>query len=276
MGGDSFYQKEERYLFLDSADGALELGIGARNSNTLIARGKGSGTGSTVEDLEDGLAEMIGVYGQSQIAGIIIAQGPGSFTGLRIGYSFVVGLASVWGCPIVEVPSLDAYAAAVPEGWGVAIGDARRGEFFSRCFFWREGVLLGDTVPVIRSPQAIREALLEWKDQSSELFSIEQLSPFIVGTPELLGCGDEGEARELRLQKEGEGIHALLVELQRSFPLISDKEIVAVSSRVSAMASLLSRTSDSTQRYAPRPIETVAPLYVRSIAAKTIAERRGE
>lgn len=276
MRRDIIYGEVGRYLLFDSAEGALQLGITDCLSSVLLGEWRGKESGSTVEDLEDGLAEMVRVYAPSGIAGIIIAQGPGSFTGLRIGYSFVAGLASVWGCPIIEVPSLDAYAAAVPAGWGVAIGDARRGEYFSRCFFWREGVLLGDTVPVIRSPQAIGEALHDWNEQSPELFSAGQLSPLVVGTPELLGCRDEGDSGEPRRQKEGEGKHLLLADLQRLFPLISDREIVSVSSRVGAMASLLSRTNGSTWRYAPRPIEAVAPLYVRSIAAKTVAERRGE
>lgn len=276
MRSDIVYGEVGRYLLFDSAEGVLQLGITDCLSSVLLGEWRGKESCSTVEDLEDGLAEMVRVYAPSGIAGIIIAQGPGSFTGLRIGYSFVAGLASVWGCPIIEVPSLDAYAAAVPAGWGVAIGDARRGEYFSRCFLWREGVLLGDTVPVIRSPQAIGEALHEWNEQSPELFSAGQLSPLVVGTPELLGCRDVGDSGEPRRQKEGEGKHLLLAELQRLFPLISDREIVSVSSRVGAMASLLSRTNGSTRRYAPRPIEAVAPLYVRLIAAKTVAERRGE
>jgi tRNA threonylcarbamoyl adenosine modification protein YeaZ len=274
MGGDSFQRQGEKYLFLDSADGPLELGIGDPSSNTLIARWKGAASGSTVEDLQDGLAEMVGICAPSGIAGIIIAQGPGSFTGLRIGYSFVVGLASVWGCPLIEVPSLDAYAAAVPAGWGVVIGDARRGEYFSKCFLWRDGLLLGDAEPVIRSPQEIGKALRDWSEQSPELFSSGQLSPFVVGTCELLGFGGDGERNEtLPPTKEREGIDALLAELQCSFPLISGKDTVPVSSRVGAMACLLSRTSRSAELYPHRPIETVAPLYVRSIAAKTVAER---
>jgi tRNA threonylcarbamoyl adenosine modification protein YeaZ len=41
---------------------------------------------------------------------IILSAGPGSFTGLRIGYSFAKGIAHSLRIPIIEVPTLDIWA----------------------------------------------------------------------------------------------------------------------------------------------------------------------
>lgn len=45
-----------------------------------------------------------------QIDAIAVSQGPGSFTGIRIGMVSAKGLAQVWNKPIVEVPTLASFA----------------------------------------------------------------------------------------------------------------------------------------------------------------------
>lgn len=70
------------------------------------------------------------------LAGIGVALGPGSFTGLRIGLATVKGLALGAGLRVVGVPSLDALAWQVP--WAllpvVPLLDARRGEVYGARF----------------------------------------------------------------------------------------------------------------------------------------------
>ena len=46
----------------------------------------------------------------SEIEAIAVSEGPGSFTGLRIGMATVKGLAQIWDKPVVSVPTLAAFA----------------------------------------------------------------------------------------------------------------------------------------------------------------------
>lgn len=49
-----------------------------------------------------------------QLDGIAVSQGPGSFTGLRIGMAAAQGMAMAAGIPLLPVPTLDGLAAQVP------------------------------------------------------------------------------------------------------------------------------------------------------------------
>jgi tRNA threonylcarbamoyladenosine biosynthesis protein TsaB len=77
----------------------------------------------------------------SELGGIAVGIGPGSFTGLRIGLSYAKGLAFASGAKIIGVPSLDALAAgaldapAARPGLQVcAVLDARKGEVYAALY----------------------------------------------------------------------------------------------------------------------------------------------
>ncbi len=67
---------------------------------------------------------------------VAVLQGPGSFTGLRVGLSTVLGLRQALGLPVAVLPSLAVLAAAAPPGGGtvVPVVDALRGEWFAQQF----------------------------------------------------------------------------------------------------------------------------------------------
>lgn len=66
---------------------------------------------------------------------IAVTQGPGSFTGLRLGIVTAKTMAQVLGCRLVGVDTLAALAASMPGYTKVcAAMDARRGEIFAAFF----------------------------------------------------------------------------------------------------------------------------------------------
>ncbi|MGF7059820.1 tRNA (adenosine(37)-N6)-threonylcarbamoyltransferase complex dimerization subunit type 1 TsaB [Brassicibacter mesophilus] len=71
------------------------------------------------------------------------AQGPGSFTGLRIGIATIKGLAHATNKSVIGVPTLDALAFNLPfsEGIVVPIMDARRDRVFTGIYKWSSGGL---------------------------------------------------------------------------------------------------------------------------------------
>lgn len=81
--------------------------------------------------------------GLSGVERIGVTVGPGSFTGLRVGLSFALGLGAALNAQVVGISTLDALAASVPaQGRVVAAIDARRGQVYMRRF--RDGVAVSE------------------------------------------------------------------------------------------------------------------------------------
>lgn len=82
----------------------------------------------------------------SDLAAVAVAQGPGSFTGLRIGLGVAKGLAEAQQLPLIAIPSLDIVAAAVPAFNGplVAVLQAGRGRVCAQRYRWARDVWVVD------------------------------------------------------------------------------------------------------------------------------------
>lgn len=97
---------------------------------------------------------------------VAVSQGPGSYTGLRIGVSAAKGLSAALDVPLVAVPSLEACAAglapvAAPGDVVAAAFNARRHEIYAAAFRVAEdGGLtpLGETVAIETG------SVPEWRD----------------------------------------------------------------------------------------------------------------
>jgi tRNA threonylcarbamoyladenosine biosynthesis protein TsaB len=85
----------------------------------------------------------------AEVDGWVVTQGPGSFTGLRIGISAVKGLALATGKPLAGVSTLSVLAhqalAYTQASWICPVIDARRRQVYWSLFQRQEGVL----VPVL-------------------------------------------------------------------------------------------------------------------------------
>jgi len=76
------------------------------------------------------------------LGAVAVAQGPGSFTGLRIGISLAKGLCMALDIPLVAVPTLEvsAYSAGDPGCPVVAVSEAGRGRIHVGTYVFVDGV----------------------------------------------------------------------------------------------------------------------------------------
>ncbi len=97
--------------------------------------------------------------GFNELDCIGVSQGPGSFTGLRIGFSTAKGLALAANIPLVAVPTLDALAMQIwsrPGSMVCTVLDARKKEVYAALYKCDESgspVLQGDYLAI--KPQDI-------------------------------------------------------------------------------------------------------------------------
>jgi tRNA threonylcarbamoyladenosine biosynthesis protein TsaB len=118
--------------------------------------------------------------GVQDLEGLVVATGPGSFTGLRVGLAAAKGLCHGLGVPIVGVSSLEALASQVPFPGNpvVAVLDSRRGEVFAGRFVWSDEETLvrktqDMTLKMMDFPSVFEEPMVlignHFQDQALEL-----------------------------------------------------------------------------------------------------------
>ncbi|MDA8134982.1 MAG: tRNA (adenosine(37)-N6)-threonylcarbamoyltransferase complex dimerization subunit type 1 TsaB [Desulfobacteraceae bacterium] len=104
--------------------------------------------------IEDVLKNRVGTA-LDDINGFVVARGPGSFTGLRIGISVIKGLSYAMNKPVAGVSSLDGIAfrfscASIPV---CAMMDAKRGEVYCSIYNFNEGRLTEKSPEVVVGPK---------------------------------------------------------------------------------------------------------------------------
>ncbi len=87
----------------------------------------------------------------SQLQGVAVSKGPGSYTGLRIGVSAAKGLCFALGIPLLSLSSLEILAAAANQKEGILISllDARRMEVYAAAYQHDGELLKGIEAKVI-------------------------------------------------------------------------------------------------------------------------------
>lgn len=77
------------------------------------------------------LAELLDDGMRSRIGRVIVGSGPGSYSGTRVGIAAAQGVAIALGCPAIALPSILAVPSAESGAACLAIGDARRGSYWT-------------------------------------------------------------------------------------------------------------------------------------------------
>src|SRR5881275_2758221 len=136
----------------------------------------------------------------ADLAGIVVGDGPGSFTGLRIGWAAAKGLAQQAGLSLAAVPSLMAAAATVARQLGpvpvAACYDALRGQVYGAVYVFHADAVETRLAPTVTTvpelacltppsarPRVVvgdgamryRDDVLEWS--GAEPIPLESLTP---------------------------------------------------------------------------------------------------
>jgi tRNA threonylcarbamoyl adenosine modification protein YeaZ len=121
------------------------------------------------------------VAGAAKLTTVAVATGPGSFTGLRVGVSFGLGLAIGLRIPIVPLPSLDIQAARTDEAV-LAVAEAGRGRVYYQAPGGRPALGEPDELPG-------EWAVVGWLRPATEL-SIKARGLLIKADSEVRSFGD--------------------------------------------------------------------------------------
>lgn len=103
----------------------------------------------------------------SDIQSIAVSQGPGSFTGIRIGVSAAKALAQVKEIPLIGVPTLKAMAYHFSSYNHIVcpILDARRHQVYSAAYTWKENKCSEILQPKAYDLDPLLEALIKFKSE---------------------------------------------------------------------------------------------------------------
>jgi tRNA threonylcarbamoyladenosine biosynthesis protein TsaB len=125
-------------LALDTSDSVISAALSSGGGTVHIEVDSGSRHSELLMELIDRLFKTASIK-QEDLELVACMEGPGSFTGLRIGFATAKGLSLALGIPFAAVPTLDciAYNLSVWPGIVLAVMDAKKGCFFAA--FYRHG-----------------------------------------------------------------------------------------------------------------------------------------
>lgn len=147
----------QRILLIETSSRRCSVAV-ARDGQICAERGVLDPEGYRhAEALHPLISEVLEESGMAvrELTAIAAAQGPGSYTGLRIGLAAAKGLALPWDIPCYGISSLEVLAEAVREAvdernelpiWAAL--DARRMEVYS-AFFTNDGARLSEDLPEV-------------------------------------------------------------------------------------------------------------------------------
>ena len=220
------------WLALDTASDQASVALGDPGSGTTALEDNLVGARRHATALLPMVQALLARAGASldRLRGVVLSDGPGSFTGLRVGVSVAKALVHARGLPLWTAPSLLARAAGVarPDALILAVANALRGEVYAAAYrFTSEGIRT-ELIPSVRRPEDIvafgfRPDIVVGEASSQVLGILEQwVGRAVVGPPQglphaarlldLVGC--PGGAREVEAVREWEPVYGRPAEAQ--------------------------------------------------------------
>jgi tRNA threonylcarbamoyladenosine biosynthesis protein TsaB len=153
------------WLALDTATAFASVAVGEppEARSTTLLEGPRTHAGGIVELIDRTLRASGLAVGD--LAGIVVSDGPGSFTGLRIGWAAAKGLVQERELPLVAIPALTAAAASAAAVLGpvpiAACFDALRGQIFGAVYVLRPERLEVVVAPGLWTPEELIAATPE-------------------------------------------------------------------------------------------------------------------
>jgi tRNA threonylcarbamoyladenosine biosynthesis protein TsaB len=146
-------------LALDTATDRLSVALGStvRDAHSASLAGARRHAGAILPLVDTLLAERGAM--RADIASVVLADGPGSFTGLRVGAAVAKALARAGKVDLYTAPSLLARAgnAARTGEVVVAVSDALRGEVYGGAWLWLESGIETLVPLAARRPEVLRD-----------------------------------------------------------------------------------------------------------------------
>jgi len=146
------------YLAFDTATDVPSLAVGSPDApGDDVRLASRRDLSREIEHATAALLARRGV-GLADLAGVVVADGPGSFTGLRIGIAFAKGVCRARGLPLLAAPSMLGAAFAVAGGAGAVLVeyDALRGDVYRAVYRFASAV--SGVGPGVASAVAVLEA----------------------------------------------------------------------------------------------------------------------
>lgn len=171
-----------------------------------------------------------------------LCSGPGSFTGLRLGFAALKAIEAAHGIPIYAVNSLDYYAAPFMDFGGAILSviDARKDKFFAKVFFSGKEIISCDDYELSNLAQKLEEFFQEKNSQGKE--SGEEI--FVAGEAEIF------------------------VEACKRGNFLQGKKLLWAKGGTANLKSLFDLAEEKIARNEPRILEYEGPQYFRASEAE--------
>ncbi len=147
------------YLALETATPYLALAYGSRSLVREVGR-------QHAERLPQALRELLPEQCPGAVSHIVIGVGPGSYTGVRVGASYALGLGRAWGLQVLGVSTLESLIDSAQNGVQAVSLDARKGALYGAIYEIVGGAVQREVVPPAKFTAedfAVRAAGLYWR-----------------------------------------------------------------------------------------------------------------